>query len=88
MKARNMIIMRRGYAPAKDIADATGKVLSTIHRLAEANKFVFVRDGRALYVRLDSVEAYFRREGLGMLADAVKKVAAGVQKEAAEAEKA
>ncbi len=73
--------MRKGFAPAKDVADATGKHLTTIHRLAAADAFEHVRDGRALYVNLASVITYFKGADLPMLADAVARVARAVERE-------
>ena len=81
MKARNHLIMRKGYAPAHDVATATTKALSTIHRLADAGAFEVLRDGRALYVKLASAEAYFRAEGVAPLGDAIAKLARTVAKE-------
>lgn len=63
MFSRNPHLLSAGYAPAADIARTLCKSLSTVHRMVEDGRAEGVRDGRALYVKLDTLIARFRDEG-------------------------
>lgn len=88
MKAHNIQILKKGYAPAQSVANATGKHLTTIHRWADTGVLESVRDGRVLYVKLASCAAYFRRAGLDMIAVNVDRLAKEVAKDVAKSEAA
>ncbi len=56
MNPRNAAMLRKGYAPAADVAAAMGRNLSTIHRWVNAEEVAFEREGRWLYIDVASVE--------------------------------
>lgn len=63
MRTHNVIMLRAGFAPAAVVARELDKALSTIHRLVKAEAGVVgQRDGRALYIDLASLIAYYRSE--------------------------
>lgn len=62
MYSRNLIMLRDGYAPAADVARALSKSLSTIHRMVEHKRCKGAKDGRALYIHVDSLVAHFKAE--------------------------
>lgn len=62
MFSRNPLLLRDGYAPAADVARTLQKSLSTVHRMVRDERCDGVKDGAALYVRLDSIIALYRAE--------------------------
>jgi len=69
MYKRNPIMLAKGLAPAAEVGRAMNKSLSTIHRLFNETKVKGARDGKALYIDLESLAAYFKSEGNTILAD-------------------
>lgn len=69
----NPVLLRKGYAPAGQVAAATEKALSTIHRMAARGSLSSVKDGAALYIHLASAEKFWRAES-PPLADAIAKL--------------
>lgn len=59
MRVNNVVMLNAGLAPASVVARALGKNLSTVHRLASGEFVKYTRDGRALYIDLASLEAYY-----------------------------
>lgn len=55
----NRVMLSKGYAPAADVARTLDKTLSTIHRMVEDGRIDGARDGRALYVKLDSLIDFY-----------------------------
>lgn len=69
--ARNPVMIRKGFAPAAEVARKLEKALSTIHHLVEDGKVVGERDGRMLYVSLDSLKKHYDGEDSPTLASIV-----------------
>ncbi len=91
MFSRNPIMLKGGLAPATDVAEALGKSLSTIHRMVADGRVDGSRDGRALYINLTSLEAYYAADDNPAMAAIAAKLRVAVIKEAnaaASAEKA
>lgn len=61
--AGNPIMVRNGYGPAVEVARALSLALSTIHRMVDDGRVEGTRMGRALYVKLSSLEAFYDAEG-------------------------
>lgn len=80
----NPNLLRDGYAPAMRLARELSKALTTIHRLAQDPRVKSARDGRALYIDTNSLEALFREDSNTALADIVKRVRAKLAQEARE----
>lgn len=74
MYARNATMLKAGYAPAADVARALSKALSSIHRLVADGHVEGTRDGRALYVKMDSAAAYFDADGNQVMGDVCRKL--------------
>lgn len=76
MFSRNAFMLRDGYAPAADVARALSKALTTIHRMVNDERCTGARDGNALYVKLDTLVAYFQKTGNISLAIQTQKLQA------------
>lgn len=74
MYKRNPLMLAKGLAPAAEVGRTLNKSLSTIHRLFNENKVKGARDGKALYIDLLSLAAYFRGENNAVLAEAAEKL--------------
>lgn len=68
----NPVMVSAGYARAVDVARVICKSLPTIHRMVEDGRFEGTHDGDALYVKIDSVVAFFIGEGNEPLAAAAR----------------
>lgn len=69
----NPILIREGYQPAKAVADLIGKAHSTIHRMVHSGRLQGVRDGRCLYVNVESLVQYYERLGNKTMARAIRR---------------
>lgn len=78
MYKRNPLMLKKGLAPAAEVGRAINKSLSTIHRLFNEKKVAGARDGKALYIDLESLAKYFASEGNTILADEARKYRAKV----------
>jgi hypothetical protein len=56
----NPIITSHGYVPTTVLARALGKTVATMHRMIQDGRFEGIRDGRQLYVKLSSVQHYYK----------------------------
>lgn len=81
MYAKNPIMLKDGFAPAASTARALNLSLSTIHRMVEDGRVEGTRVGRALYVKLPSLEDYFGSEGNEAMQKAVGKLRSELEKE-------
>jgi hypothetical protein len=74
MYKRNPLMLAKGFAPAAEVGRALNKSLSTIHRLVNEEHVNGARDGKALYVDLESLAAHFDGEQNPILAEAARKL--------------
>jgi lactam utilization protein B len=81
---KNTTMMRAGYAPAAMVAEHLDKALSTIHRLATSEGIECARDGRALYVKLESLATHYDGQKNAPIASQVRKLLATLAKAADE----
>lgn len=72
MFSPNPIIVARGYAPAKRVADVLGKAHSTIHRMVQSGRLEGLRDGRALYISVSSLIAYYENDDNEIMVEAIR----------------
>lgn len=78
MYKRNPIMLKKGLAPAAEVGRAMNKSLSTIHRLFNENKVAGARDGKALYIDLESLAKHFDAEANPILAEEARKYRARI----------
>lgn len=76
MFSRNPLLLRDGFAPAADVARCLSKSLSTVHRMVTSERAEGVRDGAALYVKLDPLIALYTEEGNQAMADELRRLKA------------
>lgn len=86
MFSKNPKMLAGGYAPASGVARALSLALSTIHRMVEDGRVDGTRIGRALYLKLDSLETYFEGENNTVMKDAIVELRKSIAREVAEAE--
>ena len=72
--ALNEIMTKQGYVRAVDAATAFSKSLTTIHRWALAGRVKSARDGRALYLLVDSIIEMFVKEKNAPMAAVARKL--------------
>jgi len=72
MLTPNPIMLKAGFRPAAEVATFIGKAHSTVHRMVTRGDVEGTRDGRALYVRVASLVAYYESTDNAAMAAAVK----------------
>ena len=73
----NPLMVDAGYAPASQVASVIKKAASTVHRMVETGRVEGARDGRALYVKVESLVAYYEECGNEAMAQAVREALCG-----------
>ena len=68
----NPVMLRRGYVRSVEVAQVLGKSLTTVHRWYLDGLVKGARDGRALYVLVDSLVEMFKTEGNEPMADVAR----------------
>ena len=69
----NPIMIKAGFRPAGEVAKLIGKATSTVHRMVQQNRLEGSRDGRALYVSVESLIAYYEQDGNTAMVRAIKR---------------
>jgi len=55
----NPIMIAAGYAPAKRVAEVLHKSLQTVHRMVSTGEIAGTKEGRVLYVLVESLDAFY-----------------------------
>ena len=83
MFSKNPIMLKDGYSPASTVAKSLNLALSTVHRMVEDGRIEGTRVGRALYVKLKSLEDYFAGDGNETMRAEVEKLRLQQEREGA-----
>lgn len=82
----NREMVRKGYAPLTQVALATSKHRTTIHRMAKAGHIRVAEDGHATYVDLRSLLKFYEEQNNKPMMEAINKLGARLLKDVSASE--